>query len=88
MMDFPIIEKLGGRVAVFDALHSRNGHPATVDALRMWRARGQIPGDATRDLMALAEELGIRYSASDFIVAATDGAVGPQNFLDQSEDAA
>ena len=66
MRDFPIIEKLGGRETVFRQLQSRGGRPQTVDTLRMWCARGQIPGDFSRALMTLAEETGVTYEASDF----------------------
>lgn len=68
MLTFPIIEKLGGREAVFGALTRQPDGPKTIDALRMWAARGSIPGGAQRALMTEAESRGIAYTASDFEV--------------------
>lgn len=70
MRDFPIIGKLGGRDAVFRRLQSRGGQPKTVDTLRMWRARGRIPGEFVQALMTFAEEDGVTYQASDFALPA------------------
>lgn len=67
MVEFPIIEKLGGREAVFAHLRER-GLVETPHAIRMWgsKTRGVIPGDAARELMRWADERRIRYSAEDF----------------------
>lgn len=67
MVEFPIIEKLGGRDAVFAHLRDK-GLVETPHAIRMWasKSRGVIPGDAARELMRWADERAIRYSADDF----------------------
>jgi hypothetical protein len=65
MSTFPIIEKLGGRRAVA-ALIVRDGRPLSPDALRMWAARGRIPGYAIQEMLTLAEQRGIRVTAEDF----------------------
>ena len=65
MSEFPIITKLGGREVVFEKLRAGGG-PTTKDAIRMWSARGTIPGDACRELMALVDADDIEYSAADF----------------------
>ncbi len=67
MSDFPIIDKLGGRQAVFEYLRKQAPDEIkTVDALRMWSSRGQIPGWAQPLLMAAADDARIRYTAADF----------------------
>ena len=71
MTEFPIITKLGGDAAVYDLLRALSARPKTIAALRMWRTRGRIPGDISRDLMALADEAGIEYCADDFHPATT-----------------
>lgn len=67
MAEFPIVNKLGGREAVFARLRDK-GLVATLDALRMWAnpKRAVIPGDAARELMLWADEREISYSAADF----------------------
>jgi hypothetical protein len=67
MSEFPIIHKLGGRDAAVTALREQ-GLRRGLDALRMWVARGGIPGDAQRALMRAAERRGIAYTAADFEV--------------------
>lgn len=62
----PILEKLGGRLAVFEKLRARQCDVETVDALRMWESRGVIPGKYVPEVMAIAEEDGVSYEASDF----------------------
>jgi hypothetical protein len=64
MSDFPIIDKLGGRDAVFPHLQSK-GLIKTPDAMRMWVARGVIPGDAVREIVALAGKKRVRVTADD-----------------------
>jgi hypothetical protein len=71
--DFPIIGKLGGRETVTGKLRKR-GHKIGRDALRMWTARGSIPGDATRLLMQIADDERVPYSAADFDLVADDEA--------------
>lgn len=70
MKTFPIIEKLGGIGPVFDRL-SAKGHLKTRRAIGMWARtdRAGIPGEATRELMAMADELGISYTAADFVLS-------------------
>lgn len=60
---FPIIKKLGGVRATFEILRPLL---KTDEAIRMWRKRGSIPGEAMRRMMAAAEKKRIRYSAADF----------------------
>lgn len=76
MAYFPIINKLGGREAVFERL-SGKGLVRTRDAMRMWgsRNRGVIPGDCARELMRMADEQGIAYTAADFEQAEDDAPV-------------
>jgi predicted DNA-binding protein len=61
-MEFPIIEKLGGREAVAKLLAGK----VKADAVRMWHARGRIPSDAQLALMDAADRRSIRYTATDF----------------------
>lgn len=68
LRDFPIIGRLGGREKVAAEL-ARLGHKIGVDAIRMWQARGTIPGDAVPLLMHIAEAKGVKYAASDFALA-------------------
>lgn len=67
--EFPIIEKLGGRTAVFELLRDR-GIIETEAALRMQTTRGSMSADTLRALMAYAEERGVAYFASDFVLPA------------------
>jgi hypothetical protein len=67
-LDFPILSKLGGQDAVHAELTKR-GHIIGRDAIRMWRQRGRIPGDAATALMAIAEEMSVGYSSQDFALA-------------------
>ena len=69
MSTFPILEKLGGREAVVDALAAA-GMPTTKDQVRMWETRKRIPGDAQVGLMRLAEGAGLSVSSADFEAAA------------------
>ena len=77
MQSFPIIEKLGGREAVFDLL---KGQPEvkvnSLDTIRMWIQRGSIPGSAQRALMAAADEQRLPYSAQDFSLSAAPTPAG------------
>jgi RHH-type transcriptional regulator, rel operon repressor / antitoxin RelB len=66
-MEFPIIEKLGGREAVARLLAGK----VKSNAVRMWHARGRIPSDAQLALMEAADRENIRYSATDFRPKAT-----------------
>ena len=69
MQTFPIIEKLGGRDAVFGLLRDRPGVKVkTSDTIRMWIQRGSIPGPAQRALMAAADQRQVPYSAQDFVL--------------------
>lgn len=68
MKNFPIIVALGGDEAALEVLDRRGGKARSVHALRMWRARGGIPGEAQRHLMAEADMRGIRYQAADFVL--------------------
>jgi predicted DNA-binding protein len=61
-MEFPIIEKLGGREAVAKLLAGK----VKADAVRMWHARGRIPSAAQLALMEAADRRSIRYTATDF----------------------
>ena len=63
---FPIIDKLGGREVVFTKLKARGYKIKSTDTIRMWSPRGNIPGDATRHLMAEADDNEIEYTAKDF----------------------
>lgn len=74
MQYFPIIEKLGGREAVFERLKEAGHAIQTSDAIRMWPVRGQIPGDATRRLMEFAETDKIEYRAEDFALSSESAA--------------
>lgn len=65
MSDFPIIPKLGGDEAVLHVL-ARRYRKIGPDAIRMWRARGNMPGEAQRCLMDEAEKRKIPYTAKDF----------------------
>jgi hypothetical protein len=73
MRTFQIIHKLGGVGPVFERLQAL-GLIKTRDALRMWRSRGAIPGDAQVALMRLAEEAGVAYTADDFILPTAEAA--------------
>jgi hypothetical protein len=75
MAQFPIIAKLGGRDAVFGRL-SEKGLVKTHHAMRMWgsRGRGVIPGDCARELMRMADEKGVAYTAADFEQAEDEAA--------------
>lgn len=66
---FGIFEKLGGLEGAFAKLRAAGRSPKTADALRMWRARGQIPGDWAVALMEVCEGEGIPYSSADFRLA-------------------
>jgi predicted DNA-binding protein len=61
-MEFPIIEKLGGREAVAKLLAGK----VKPNAVRMWHARGRIPSEAQVALMEAADRESIRYTATDF----------------------
>ena len=61
-MEFPIVEKLGGREAVAKLLAGK----VKPNAVRMWHARGRIPSDAQLVLMEAADRESIRYTATDF----------------------
>lgn len=63
--EFPIIRRLGGRDASAEKLRQL-GHEISRDGLRMWAARGSIPGDATRLLMRIADQERIAYGSADF----------------------
>lgn len=65
MNEFPIIEMLGGRDAVFERLKDPC-RLKTKDAIRMWAKRGNIPGSAYAALWRLAEEQGIECRPADF----------------------
>lgn len=64
MKTFRIIEKLGGRQRVVTLL-SEAGRTISVDGVRMWSKRGQIPGAALQVLMAAAERKRIKVTAAD-----------------------
>lgn len=64
MKTFGIIEKLGGRQRVA-ALLCEAGRAITVDGVRMWSKRGQVPGAALQVLMAVAERKRIKVTAAD-----------------------
>jgi hypothetical protein len=66
---FPIIRKLGSAQTVLRKMGQR-GHTISRDCMRMWGARGTIPGDATRTLMQIAEEERLEFSAADFMPVA------------------
>lgn len=53
MKTFPIIEKLGGRAAVAEQLSS-DDRLVSRDAIRMWSARGRIPGHAVKRMLAFS----------------------------------
>lgn len=72
--DFPIIEKLGGREAAVAKLRAAGISRATLDAARMWLARGSMPGWAIKGLMLAAEAEGIGYSSADFTAPASAAA--------------
>lgn len=65
MSTFPIISKFGGRGEIAEAL-TKAGFPTTRDQVRMWEARGRIPGDSVVEIMRLAERRRIEYCAADF----------------------
>lgn len=66
MKTFGIIENLGGRAVVADLL-DKHGHTVTVDAVRMWSKREQIPGAPLRILIETAEKRRIKVKASDLV---------------------
>jgi hypothetical protein len=66
--EFPILTKLGGDEEVTRKLVSL-GHPIGKDAVRMWRQRQRIPGNAIPVLMSIAERERIKYRSSDFEAA-------------------
>lgn len=68
--EFPIIDKLGGRENVQRALAER-GVAKSKDAIRMWSARGTIPGKAVVVLHTIALERGLTVEPSDFLLAPT-----------------
>lgn len=63
--EFPIIRKLGGRFRVVPLLKEQ-GHEISEDGVRMWAARGSIPGGAARILMKIADYKSVAYDARDF----------------------
>ena len=72
MSKFPIIDKLGGRAALCEAIRSSKALPRkealqiTYHAVRMWEQRGQISNSATRPLWRLALDQGIECTPDDF----------------------
>ena len=69
MYTIPIIEKLGGREAVANALIRQTDQgPRPVDkrALNMWIMRGSIPGYAIKQLVQLAKRRRVRIEDGDF----------------------
>lgn len=64
----PILETLGGEREVAKMLRARKFRIDSVSAVRMWKYENRkgIPGDAMRELMAIAEERKIPYRREDF----------------------
>lgn len=62
----PIIDKLGGRLQLFEKLVDSGLRVKTKEAVRMWEQRGQMPGNAIVHCMELAEKEGVSYSSKDF----------------------
>lgn len=67
MKSFGIVEKLGGRAKVVKVLALAD-QEITLDGVRMWSKRGQIPGAAVRILMAEAERRRMRIRSTDLIL--------------------
>ena len=74
MADFKIVERLGGRQAVFDRLKAAGHDLKSTNALRMWLVRGSIPGDAQVLLMRFAAADGLAFGANDFTLLDDPGA--------------
>lgn len=69
MYTIPIIDKLGGREAVAEALkRTHKGRSATVTrhALNMWISRNSIPGFAVVQMLELARIQEIDVGPNDF----------------------
>jgi hypothetical protein len=62
---FPILEKLGGRDAVYDYLRETAGI-RTKATIIMWHQRGLIPPGQRLNLMQMADNKGISYDRRDF----------------------
>ena len=73
LMEFPIVEKLGGREKALEVLLRRCGKTRGEDAIRRWRYRS-MPGYAQTAFMAECEQRGIPFSSDDFKVKALDDA--------------
>lgn len=73
MSTFRIIQKLGGRKSAFEKIKAQ-GFDRSLDALRMWHARGRIPSDAITFLMKAADGEGVPYTAADFELANEEAA--------------
>lgn len=69
MYTIPIIEKLGGREAVAEALtrtHRGRSAKVTRHALNMWISRNSIPGFAVVQMLDLARAQAIEVGPNDF----------------------
>lgn len=67
MSEFPIIQKLGGRKAVFEEIRAPLGL-TTLRSMGMWVSRRSIPGEAIVHLMGLADRQGVSYGPEDFVI--------------------
>ena len=63
---FQIIEYLGGKDVVTQKLSKPSGQSYTPKALDKCYDRKSLPGHVMRQLMQLADEAGIDYTADDF----------------------
>lgn len=66
MMDFPIIDKLGGASAAHKKLKAA-GYEISLAGISMWKKRG-IPGPAVVCLMRIAEKEGFEVASGDFVL--------------------
>lgn len=65
-MTIPIIEKLGGYIAAYEALKPHLPRAIGADAVRMWKQRGSIPGYGMIALAAAAKKKGIEFDPGDY----------------------
>lgn len=71
MSEFRIINKLGGRKAVYEEIREPLGL-TTLRSMGMWVSRRSMPGDAMVALMGFADRMGVSYGPEDFTTIEDD----------------
>lgn len=75
MQSYPIIDRLGGELAVFAMLSTLYGRPTTLEAVRQWRRRGRIPKWHRENLVRLANKMGVVADGAAFRLGGGEGCV-------------